>query len=66
MPYTHTASDGRTYYLHGKIVAGPAARRQPLYWFARHPAPETALEALPSGYRIAESPVTRRPYLRKA
>ena len=66
MPYTHTATDGRTYYLHGKIVAGPAARRQPVFWFARRLEPETVLDALRPGYRIAESPVTRRPYLRKS
>jgi hypothetical protein len=66
MPYTHTAPDGRTSYLHGKIVAGPDARRQAVYWFARQLEPETVLDALPPGYRIAESPVTRRPYLRKS
>jgi hypothetical protein len=64
--YTHTAADARTYYLHGKIVVLPGGRRQPVYWFARRPAPGEMLAAVPAGYRVTESPVTRRPYLRKA
>ena len=63
--YTHTAADGRTHYLHGKTVTLPDGRRQPLYWFARRATAEATLAALPAGYRVAESPVTRRPYLRK-
>ena len=69
--YTHTAADGRTHYLHGKTVTRPDGRRQPRYWFAPRATAATAataatLAALPPGYRIAESPVTRRPYLRRA
>ena len=64
--YVHTAADGRTHYLHGKLVAGPGGRARPVYWFARRPTPGMTLAALPRGYRVAESPVTRRPYLRKA
>jgi hypothetical protein len=62
---THTAADGRTYYLHGKTVTYPNGRRQSLYWFARPTTAEATLAALPAGYQIAESPVTRRPYLRR-
>ena len=64
--YIHTAADGRTYYLHGKTVTLPNGRRQSLYWFARQTTAEATLAALPAGYQIAESPVTRRPYLRRA
>jgi hypothetical protein len=65
MAYTHTAADGRTYYLHGKTVIRPDGLRQPVYWFARRPAPAAVLAAVPPGYRVIESPVTRRPYLRR-
>jgi hypothetical protein len=64
--YTHTAADARTYYLHGKTVVLPGGRRQPVYWFARRATPGAVLAAVPAGYRVAESPRTRRPYLRKA
>ena len=63
---THTAADGRTYSLHGTTITYPGGRRQPVYRFARRAAVETTLAALPAGYRVAESPVTRRPYLRRA
>jgi hypothetical protein len=64
-PYTHTAGDGRVHYLHSKTVVLPGGRRQPVFWFARRATPGATLAALPVGYRVAESPVTRRPYLRK-
>jgi hypothetical protein len=63
--YTHTAADGRTYTLHGKTVVLPGGRRQPVSWFARRATPGAVLDALPAGYRVAESPRTRRPSLRK-
>ena len=65
MAYTHTAADGRTYYLHAKTVVHPGGRRWTVYTFARRPRPGLTLEALPPGWRVTESPVTRRPYLRK-
>ena len=64
--YTHTAADGRTYSLHGTTVTRPDGRRQPVYWFARRATAAAALAALPPGYRVTESPVTRRPSLRRA
>ena len=66
MPYTHTAADGRAHYLHGKTVVFPDGRREPIYWFARAPQVGKTVATLPTGYRIKESPVTRRPYLRRA
>jgi hypothetical protein len=63
--YSHTASDGRIHYLHGKVVVLPGGRRQSVFWFAGRTTPGATLAALPAGYRIAESAVTRRPYLRK-
>jgi hypothetical protein len=61
MPYTHTAADGRAHYLHGKTVVFPDGRREPIYWFARAPQVGKTVATLPTGYRIKESPVTRRP-----
>ena len=61
---TRTAAAGRTYSLHGTTVTLPDGRRQPLSWFSRRAA-GTPLAVLPAGYRIAESPVTRRLYLRR-
>jgi hypothetical protein len=66
MPYVHVAADGRAHYLHSKTVELPGGRRGAVYWFARRPRPGLTMDALPPGYRVAESPVTRRPYLRKA
>ena len=63
--YTHTGADGRLHYLNGKTVVRPDGRRQLVYWFACRPTPGAALAAVPAGYRVTESPVTRRPYLRK-
>jgi hypothetical protein len=65
MTYIHIDADGRVHYLHGKTVDYPGGRRVPVYWFARRARPGLTLEALPPGYRVAESPVTGRPYLRK-
>ena len=65
MAYIHIAADGRWHYLHCKTVDFPGGRRGPIYWFSRRPRPGLTLETLPPGYRVAESPVTGRPYLRK-
>ena len=65
MTYVHVDADGRAHDLHGKTIDYPGGRRAPIYWFSRRTLPGLTLEALPPGYRVAESPITRRPYLRK-
>ena len=64
--YAHTAADGRTYYLHGAGGAGRHGGPGPRYWFARRPWAGATLAAVPEGWRVAESPLTGRPSLRKA
>ena len=64
--YTHTGADGLTdYTLHGKTVVlpGAAARRSTGSPAGRRRG--RVLAVVPAGYRVAESPVTRGPYLRK-
>ena len=63
---THTAAGGRRSYLHHTTVAYRDGRRATIYWFARTLRVEETVASLPVGSRITESPVTRRPYLRRA
>jgi hypothetical protein len=63
--YTHTTAAGQRHYLHGKTVTHPDGQRRAVYWFAQRLALGAALDAMPSGYRVVESAVTGRPYLRK-
>jgi hypothetical protein len=65
MPYSHTATHGRTHYLHRKLVAYPSGRQETIYWFARAPKEGKTVATLPAGYHVKESPVTGRPYLRR-
>jgi hypothetical protein len=64
--YAHTAADGRRYYLHGAGGAGRRGGPGPRYWFARRAWAGATLAAVPEGWRVAESPLTGRPYLRRA
>jgi hypothetical protein len=64
-PYAYTTTDGTTHYLHGKTVVSPDGQRRWIYWFARRPKVSQVVTDVPPGYRVAESPLTRRPYLRK-
>ena len=64
--YAHTAADGRRYYLHGAGGAGRCGGPGPRYWFARRPWAGATLAAVPPGWRVVESPLTGRPYLRRA
>jgi hypothetical protein len=66
MPYTHRNSKGQTYYLHGKDVTLQNGRRQRIYYFAREPKRGEAIDTLPPGHRIEESPRTGLPYLKRA
>jgi hypothetical protein len=65
MPYSHTAADGRTHYLHSEIVAYPDGHQETIYWFARALQIRKAVATLPVGYRVRESAVTHRPQFRR-
>jgi hypothetical protein len=62
--YAHQTAEGRTYYLHGKPVVLPNGRPLTVYYFAPRVKPREALEALPAGYEVRESPRAARPSLR--
>ena len=44
----------RTYFLHSRNVELKGGRTQTLYFFAKEPG-QGALDAVPSGYEVAES-----------
>lgn len=64
MAYAHTNKKGRTYYLHAKETTLRNGRRQTLYFFARE-AREGALDAVPAGYAVSETP-SGLPVLKRA
>lgn len=66
MPYTYTDSAGRLHYLHAKRTVRPDGTHHVSFYFARALKPAEALDAVPPGYSVWESPVTGRPYLRRA
>jgi hypothetical protein len=63
MAYKVTNSKGNSYFLHSRQVQLKGGRTQSLFFFAKEPG-EGALDALPSGYQVAESknglPVLKR------
>lgn len=65
MSFSTTNSRGQTYYLHGKNITLKNGHEQRIYYFARQPQAET-LDAVPSGYTIAENAKTGLPVLKKA
>ena len=64
MPYSYTNSKGQTYYLHGKEVTLQYGRTQQIYYFAREPKAGAALDAVPAGREVIESPRTGLPFLK--
>ena len=64
MPYSYKNSKGQTYYLHGKEVTLQNGRKQQIYYFARAPKAGEALDALPPGREVVESPRTGLPFLK--
>lgn len=54
--YSHTNSKGVTYYLHTKKVTLRGGKVQSIYFFAKNERPEDAMEKLPEGYTVIESP----------
>jgi hypothetical protein len=62
--YAYRTAGGRIYYLHGKPVVLQNGRSATVYYFAPAVKSREALEALPAGYEVRESPRTVRPTLR--
>lgn len=54
MAYKVTNSKGNSYFLHSRQVQLKGGRTQNLFFFAKEPG-EGALDAIPSGYQVAES-----------
>lgn len=64
MAYQFKNSKGVTYYLHSRVVDLKGGRKQTIYYFAREIRPG-ALDSLPEGYKIVETPKTGMPILKK-
>lgn len=56
MAYTHTNSNGVTYYLHSKVVTLRGGRQQRIYYFAKAEKPGETIDALPEGFVVTENP----------
>ena len=56
---------GTTYYLHTRVVVLRGGRPQRIYFFAKTQG-EGAVDELPEGYVLTESPRTGLPLLKRA
>jgi len=56
---------GKTYYLHSRDVTLRGGREQTIYFFAQTEK-EGAMDELPAGYEVPETPRTGRPPLKQA
>lgn len=65
MAFAYTNSKEKTYYLHHKNTTLKNGREQTIYFFAKDVRDAGALEAVPAGYRVAESK-NGLPVLKKA
>ncbi len=65
MAFEFKNSKGISYYLHSRVVDLKGGRKQTIYYFAREVRPG-ALESLPEGYKVVETPKTGMPILKKA
>ena len=54
MAFSYTNSKGRTYILHSRDTTLKNGRQQTIYFFAKEEK-DGALDAVPSGYVVAES-----------
>lgn len=54
MAYKFTNSKGKDYFLHSRTVELKGGRKQQLYFFAKEPK-DGSLDAVPTGYEVAES-----------
>lgn len=64
MAYEFKNSKGVSYYLHSKEVNLKGGRKQVIFYFARDVRPG-ALDSVPAGYSVKETPKTGMPILKK-
>jgi hypothetical protein len=64
MAYEFKNSRGITYYLHSRVVNLKGGRKQTIYYFAREVGPG-AVDSLPEGFKVVETPKTGMPILKK-
>ncbi len=65
MAYTHTNSQGVTYYLHSRVTTLRGGRKQRIYYFAKTERAADAVDKLPDGYFVKENPRNSFPVLKK-
>ncbi len=65
--YRYVDAAGRVHYLHGKeTINQTTGRPHVLLYFSRTLDRRWSLAQLPAGYDVVVSPITGRPYARKA
>jgi hypothetical protein len=64
MAFSYRNSKGKTYFLHGRTSTTKSGAKRTLYFFAKE-IKDGALDAVPSGYKVAETK-TGLPVLKKA
>jgi len=64
MAYEFKNSKGMSYFLHSKEVTLKGGRKQRIFYFARDIRPG-ALNEVPAGYTVLETPRTGMPILKK-
>ena len=65
MAYSFTNSKGTTYYLHNKKSTTSSGKERTLFYFSKEQKAGETLDAVPSGYTVAEMK-TGLPVLKKA
>jgi hypothetical protein len=65
MAYEFKNSRGASYFLHSKKVTLKGGREQVIYYFGKEIKPG-AIDAVPAGYKVIETPKTGMPILKKA
>ena len=64
--YTITDAAGHVHYLHQRVTIFRDGRRGMSVYFSRQLNSSNAVATLPAGYRVVFSPITGRPYARRA
>lgn len=64
MAFEFKNSKGVTYYLHTREVSLKGGRKQQIFYFARDIRPG-ALNEVPAGFKVVETPKTGMPILKK-
>ena len=59
-----STKSGKTYYLHSRNQSLRGGHVQTIYYFGAKPK-DGAIDAMPTGYRVAENPNTGLPFLKK-